>query len=114
MYDSVAQAINVGELSVPPDEAAGEKTEGLFDEFRSILYEYRGTKLLIRGKDELKRKGEPSPDVLDSICYASMPSSLLTDGTDSLIEADTLMESTDSEYSPIDEWGNEEWTFAPA
>ena len=31
-----------------------------------------------------------------------------------LIEADTLMESTDSEYSPIDEWGNEEWTFAPA
>ena len=114
MYDSVAQAINIGALSVPPDEAAGEKTEGLFDEFRSILYEYRGTKLLIRGKDELKRKGEPSPDVLDSICYAAMPSELLTDGTDSLIEADTLMESTDSEYSPIDEWGNEEWTFAPA
>lgn len=114
MYDSVAQAINVGELSVPPDEAAGEKTEGLFDEFRSILYEYRGTKLLIRGKDELKRKGEPSPDVLDSICYAAMPSNLLTDGADSLIEADTLMESTESEYSPIDEWGNEEWTFAPA
>ena len=114
MYDTVSNLINTGDLAIPYDDKDGEKTEGLFDEFRTIKYEYRGTKLLIESKDQMKRRGQHSPDVLDAICYASIPNELLTGEAEKVIGADTIMDSTDLDYQPIDEWGNEAWSFAPA
>lgn len=114
MYDTVSTLINRGELSIPYDESMGEKTQGLYDEFRTIKYEYRGSRLLIESKDSMKRRGVKSPDVLDAICYAAMPSYLLNQQEEQVIDSATIMSSTDNDYYPIDEWGNEEWCFAPA
>lgn len=114
MYDTLSQRINTGEVSIPPDEAAGDKTEGLFDEFRTIRYEYRGTKLLIKSKEQIKKEGGHSPDVLDAIAYACLPMSLLTGQQDTLVDADTLEADMTEDFPAIDEWGNEEWAIAPA
>jgi len=114
MYDTLSQRINRGELAIPPDEHDGEKTEGLFDEFRSITYEYRGSKLLLDPKEKIKKDGGHSPDVLDAIAYACIPPEMLGARDDTYIEADTLLEDTEEDFPFVDEWGNEEWAFAPA
>lgn len=113
MYDSLSTAINVGEVVVPPDEHDGEKTEGLFDEFRSISYEYRGTQLLLTPKEKLKKDNKHSPDVVDAIAYACIPDSFLHAEEETYVTADTLMQETE-DIRFVDEWGNEEWSFAPA
>ena len=114
MYDHLSNEINRGNVAIPYDEYDPERTAGLFDEFRSISYEFRGTKILIKSKEEIKKKGGHSPDVLDSICYAALPKRFLTAQEESLIDTDTIMDSTEDDYSPVDDWGNEEWSFAPA
>lgn len=114
MYDTVRGMIDRGELAIPPDEFDGEKTDGLYDEFRSIKYEYRGSRLLIKSKEWMKQKKLGSPDMVDAICYAAMPASLLTGEEEKIIDTDMIMEETDLEYFAVDQWGNEEWCFAPA
>lgn len=113
MYDTVSQAINRGLIAIPPEEAQGEKTEGLFDEFRSILYEYRGSRLLLESKDQIKRRGGHSPDVLDAIVYACLDLGELTGQVGETVSSDTLLSETEDLFA-ADEWGNEEWSFAPA
>lgn len=113
MYDTVAQAINKGELAIPPEEAQGEKTQGLLDEFKSIKYEYRGSRLLLESKDQIKKRGKKSPDVLDAIVYACMDLTELTGQGEQPVSSDTLMAETADMFT-ADEWGNEEWSFAPA
>ena len=118
MYDTVSQKINRGELAIPPEEAQGEKTEGLFDEFRAIRYEYRGSRLLLESKEQIKkniqRKGKgKSPDVLDAIVYACLDLDELTGREGETITSDTLLAESDDLFA-ADEWGNEVWSFAPA
>ena len=113
MYDTLSDGINTGAIAIPADERYGEKTEGLYDEFRSISYEYRGTQLLLTPKEKLKKDGKHSPDVVDAIAYACIPASFLGADDDKYVTADTLMRETD-DIRLIDEWGNEEWSFAPA
>ena len=117
MYDSVSELINEGALAVPPEDTSDERTRGLYDEFRTIKYEYRGTALLIESKDSLKRRGESSPDTIDAICYASMPAEVIDGGgKDPILELtlDTAAGPRVDESLIIDEWGNEAWSFAPA
>lgn len=117
MYDSVSELINEGALAVPPEDTSDERTRGLYDEFRTIKYEYRGTALLIESKDSLKRRGESSPDTIDAICYASMPAEVIDGGgKDPILELtlDTAAGPRVDESLIIDEWGNEPWSFAPA
>ncbi len=117
MYDSVSELINEGALAVPPEDTSDERTRGLYDEFRTIKYEYRGTALLIESKDSLKRRGESSPDTIDAICYASMPAEVIDEGgKDPILELtlDTAAGPRVDESLIIDEWGNEPWSFAPA
>lgn len=114
MYDTVSELINEGDLAIPPENTSDERTRGLFDEFRTIKYEYRGSALLIESKDSLKRRGEHSPDTIDAICYAAMPAELLGgSGGERLVEL-TADESSPQDAWIIDEWGNEAWSFAPA
>lgn len=123
MYDTVSNMINDGTLSVPPEEFDGEKTADLLDEFRAIKYEYRGSRLLIESKEAMKKRTKKngglsrrSPDVLDAICYASLPKSLIEPAVedDPIVTTDRIMEESEMMYLPIDEWGNEEWALAPA
>lgn len=117
MYDSVSELINEGALAIPPEDTSDERTRGLYDEFRTIKYEYRGTALLIESKDSLKRRGESSPDTIDAICYASMPAEVIDGGgKDPILELtlDTTAGPRVDESLIIDEWGNEAWSFAPA
>lgn len=121
MYDNLSTLINTGEVVVPPDEYAPGKTDGLYDEFRTIKVEYRGTSMLIQGKDQIRKmrlsgKNAHSPDVLDAIAYACITEDLLNGGTDRAedVTTDMIMESTQSYEAAADEWGNEEWSFAPA
>lgn len=118
MYDTVSQKINRGELAIPSEEAQGEKTEGLFDEFRAIKYEYRGSRLLLESKEQIKkniqRKGKgKSPDVLDAIVYACLDLNELTGREGETVTSDTLLAESDDLFA-ADEWGNEVWSFAPA
>ena len=114
MYDTVSELINEGALAIPPENTSDERTRGLFDEFRTIKYEYRGSALLIESKDSLKRRGEHSPDTIDAICYAALPAELLGgSGGERLVEL-TADESSPQDAWIIDEWGNEAWSFAPA
>lgn len=116
MYDSVSELINEGALAIPPEDTSDERTRGLYDEFRTIKYEYRGTALLIESKDSLKRRGEHSPDTIDAICYASLPAELLGAAGEKLLDLD--LDETRAAGAPdgwaVDEWGNEAWSFAPA
>jgi len=115
MYDQFSEAINRGDLSIPPDEFDGEKTEGLLDEFRSIKVEWRGSAILLEGKDQIKKKGGHSPDVLDAMAYASLDIAALNGATsgDDFVESDTILDNTNDEFW-ADDWGNEPWSFAPA
>lgn len=116
MYDSVSELINEGALAIPPEDTSDERTRGLYDEFRTIKYEYRGTALLIESKDSLKRRGEHSPDTLDAICYAALPPQLLGGTGEKLLDLD-LDETRGAGACggwAVDEWGNEAWSFAPA
>jgi len=95
--------------------SSDERTRGLYDEFRTIKYEYRGTALLIESKDSLKRRGESSPDTIDAICYASMPADIIDGGgPEKLLDLDLDEGPHVDENLIIDEWGNEAWSFAPA
>ena len=119
MYDNLSTLINSGEVSVPPDEFEKGKTDGLYDEFRTIKTEYRGTSMLIQGKDQIRKmrlsgKQAHSPDVLDAIAYACLSEELLTGEEEKDVTTDMIMEETYQFAALADEWGNEEWSFAPA
>ena len=115
MYDSVSELVNEGALAIPPEDTSDERTRGLYDEFRTIKYEYRGTALLIESKDSLKRRGESSPDTIDAICYASVPADIIDGGgPEKLLDLDLDEGPHVDENLIIDEWGNEAWSFAPA
>lgn len=63
MYDQFAKAVADGRVSLPDDDE-------LHNEIASIKYEYRGSALLIESKENMRKRGIKSPDVLDAVIYA--------------------------------------------
>ena len=63
MYDQFAKAVADGRVHLPDDDE-------LHNEIASIKYEYRGSALLIESKENMRKRGIKSPDVLDAIIYA--------------------------------------------
>ena len=63
MYDQFAKAVADGRVYLPDDDE-------LHNEIASIKYEYRGSALLIESKENMRKRGIKSPDVLDAIIYA--------------------------------------------
>lgn len=114
MYDQLSTKVNTASIAIPPDEKDPERTAGLYDEFRLIHTEWRGSAMLIEGKDSLRKHGGHSPDVLDAIAYASLDlHELFTNEDDDYIDSDTIINETQNEFW-VDDWGNEPWSFAPA
>lgn len=63
MYDQFAKAVADGRVYLPDDDE-------LHNEIASIKYEYRGSALLIESKENMRKRGIKSPDVLDAVIYA--------------------------------------------
>lgn len=63
MYDQFAKAVADGRVHLPDDDE-------LHNEIASIKYEYRGSALLIESKENMRKRGIKSPDVLDAVIYA--------------------------------------------
>ena len=63
MYDQFAKAVADGRVFLPDDDE-------LHNEIASIKYEYRGSALLIESKENMRKRGIKSPDVLDAVIYA--------------------------------------------
>lgn len=93
MYDQFAKAVADGRVHLPDDDE-------LHNEIASIKYEYRGSALLIESKENMRKRGIKSPDVLDAVIYAYQNIGAITSGDsegqyyspDDLLEDDDLMD----------------------
>lgn len=91
MYDQFAKAVADGRVYLPDDDE-------LHNEIASIKYEYRGSALLIESKENMRKRGIKSPDVLDAVIYAYQNISAIMAGDsegqyfspDDLLDADDL------------------------
>ena len=108
MYDFFSRDVSLGNVSLPDDDE-------LYSEMRVIRYAYRGSALKIESKEDMRKRGIHSPDILDAVIYAALDidklAGIQTD--DQYTDADTIMEETFDEF-PVDEWGNEIWSIFPA
>lgn len=103
MYDTLSQGINRGEFYIPPDEAGGEKTEGLYNQFQGVRYEYRDNRLLIESKESMrkraaKKRGTKSPDLVDAIAYATLNLSEVEDSSERHMTVDEVVEEFDAGF----------------
>lgn len=93
MYDQFAKAVADGRVYLPDDDE-------LHNEIASIKYEYRGSALLIESKENMRKRGIKSPDVLDAVIYAYQNIGAIMAGDsegqyyspDDLLEEDDLMD----------------------
>lgn len=93
MYDQFAKAVADGRVHLPDDDE-------LHNEIASIKYEYRGSALLIESKENMRKRGIKSPDVLDAVIYAYQNIEAIMAGDsegqyyspDDLLEEDGLMD----------------------
>ena len=91
MYDQFAKAVADGRVYLPDDDE-------LHNEIASIKYEYRGSALLIESKENMRKRGIKSPDVLDAVIYAYQNIGVIMAGDsegqyfspDDLLDADDL------------------------
>lgn len=91
MYDQFAKAVADGRVHLPDDDE-------LHNEIASIKYEYRGSALLIESKENMRKRGIKSPDVLDAVIYAYQNIGAIMEGDsegqyfspDDLLDADDL------------------------
>ena len=93
MYDQFAKAVADGRVYLPDDEE-------LYNEIASIKYEYRGSAMLIESKENMRKRGIKSPDVLDAVIYAYQNIGAIMAGDsegqyyspDDLLEEDDLLD----------------------
>ena len=93
MYDQFAKAVADGRVFLPDDDE-------LHNEIASIKYEYRGSALLIESKENMRKRGIKSPDVLDAVIYAYQNIGAIMAGDsegqyyspDDLLEEDDLLD----------------------
>ena len=93
MYDQFAKAVADGRVYLPDDDE-------LHNEIASIKYEYRGSALLIESKENMRKRGIKSPDVLDAVIYAYQNIGAIMAGDsegqyyspDDLLEEDDLLD----------------------
>ena len=93
MYDQFAKAVADGRVFLPDDDE-------LHNEIASIKYEYRGSAMLIESKENMRKRGIKSPDVLDAVIYAFQDINAIMAGDsegqyyspDDLLEEDDLLD----------------------
>ena len=93
MYDQFAKAVSDGRVFLPDDDE-------LHNEIASIKYEYRGSAMLIESKENMRKRGIKSPDVLDAVIYAYQNIGAIMAGDsegqyyspDDLLEEDDLLD----------------------
>lgn len=93
MYDQFAKAVADGRVFLPDDDE-------LHNEIASIKYEYRGSAMLIESKENMRKRGIKSPDVLDAVIYAYQNIGAIMAGDsegqyyspDDLLEEDDLLD----------------------
>lgn len=66
LYWSLRSKFESGEIYLMPDEH-GKPPEDLMDELSSIRYDYKGNKIFIEEKKEMKKRLQKSPDRADSL-----------------------------------------------
>lgn len=86
-YEYVSDLINQGKLQIPQDD-------DLYAQFRSIKYIFKGSALQLRSKEDMRRKGDKSPDILDAVVYAVQDVDAMqfgAGGEDSLITSEDIL-----------------------
>lgn len=66
LYWNLRELFEQGDIYLMPDEN-GQKPEDLMDELSSIRYEFRGNKIYIEEKVQMKKRLQKSPDRADSL-----------------------------------------------
>lgn len=107
MYDKFARDLALGKISLPQDDT-------LFTEIRNTKYVFRGSALLIESKEDMRRRGIKSPDILDAVIYAAQDIEALygeSEEQETIVDLDTLM---GEDLFAADEFGFYPWSLFPA